>query len=145
MSFFPLPTKWLLNMFVRKLLQTVFILGLDNYWKSGNICCWLFHCNCSVLFFFLPLLWILYQEREITAKQNIQRNKSKVTKEKPRFQKQKDDVQAMGKLRFSSMTSKISFYKSESRPQTRVFWELYLSKGKCTKSTLLQYYCEVLL
>ncbi|XP_064004878.1 bromodomain adjacent to zinc finger domain protein 1A isoform X5 [Pogoniulus pusillus] len=34
-------------------------------------------------------------EREITAKQNIQRNKSKVTKEKPRFQKQKDDVQAM--------------------------------------------------
>lgn len=67
-------------------------------------------------FFFLPPLWILCQEDDITAKQNTQGNKSKVAKEKTRFQKQKEDMQAMGKLRFSPVTSRTSFCSSESRP-----------------------------
>lgn len=50
------------------------------------------------------------------AKRNPQGNKTKVAREKTRFQKQKEDMQAMGKLRFSLMTSRTSFYRSESRP-----------------------------
>ncbi|XP_075281440.1 bromodomain adjacent to zinc finger domain protein 1A isoform X1 [Opisthocomus hoazin] len=38
-------------------------------------------------------------EDEITAKQSIQGNKSKVAREKTRFQKQKEDMQAMAKLK----------------------------------------------
>lgn len=50
-------------------------------------------------FFQSPRPSILFQEDNITAKQNTQGNRSKVAKEKTRFQKQKEDMQAMGKLR----------------------------------------------
>lgn len=50
-------------------------------------------------FFQPPRPSILFQEDNITAKQNTQGNRSKVAKEKTRFQKQKEDMQAMGKLR----------------------------------------------
>ncbi|NXS94726.1 BAZ1A protein, partial [Jacana jacana] len=52
-------------------------------------------------------------EDEIPAKQNNQGNKSKVAREKTRFQKQKEDTQAMGKLKFSPMSSRTSIFLSK--------------------------------
>lgn len=68
--------------------------------------------------FFLPthLSQPSYQEDNIAAKQNTQGNKNKVTKEKTRFQRQKEGMQAMGKLRFSLVTGGTCSCRSERWP-----------------------------
>lgn len=57
-----------------------------------------------MMFFFFPLhLQILYQEDSNTPKQNTPGSKRKVSRERAKFQKQKEDVQAIGKPEFLSL------------------------------------------
>lgn len=75
------------------------------------------HFTVVVMLFFFPIhLQILCQEDNIKPKQNTPGNKSKVSRERARFQKQKEDVQAIGKSKFTHMTSRTSFCRFESRP-----------------------------